>query len=207
MSEETKPGDAGGDRRGRLLAHRALDRGVVVVGFPSAGAAQVYEVVRGDEGELELAHRGTVPVTPSPLGPDSAPDAAGAAGAPLEAARALMARARRQTRFDPYAILEALERERVTYVLIGGLARVIEGSDELTRGVDLTPSTRPENLRRLDVALRSLDARPRDGRALSLDELSTTPLLALESEQRRDQRRARPGPHPRLRRPSPRSQT
>lgn len=93
-----------------------------------------------------------------------------------------MARARRQTRFDPYTILEALERERVTYILIGGLARVIEGSDELTRGVDLTPSTRPENLRRLDVALGSLDARPRDRRALSLDELTTTPLLALDSD-------------------------
>jgi hypothetical protein len=92
-----------------------------------------------------------------------------------------MARARRTTRFDPYAILEALERERVTYVLIGGLARVLEGSDELTRGLDLTPSTRPENLRRLEAALRSLDAHPRYGRALSLDELAT-PLLALESD-------------------------
>jgi hypothetical protein len=92
-----------------------------------------------------------------------------------------MARARRQTRFDPYAILEALERERVSYVLIGGLARVIEGSDELTRGVDLTPSTRPENLRRLELALRSFDARPRDGRALSLADVDAMPLLALES--------------------------
>jgi hypothetical protein len=93
-----------------------------------------------------------------------------------------MARARRTTRFDPYAILEALERERVSYILIGGLARVIEGSDELTSGVDLTPSTRPENLQRLEVALRSLDAHQTDGRDLSLAEVDTTPLLALESE-------------------------
>ncbi|HEY2935280.1 MAG TPA: hypothetical protein VGJ25_01690 [Gaiellaceae bacterium] len=93
-----------------------------------------------------------------------------------------MARARRTTRFDPYAILEALERERVTYILIGGLARVIEGSDELTRGVDVTPSTRPENLRRLEAALRSLDARPRDGRSLSLAEIERAPPLALESD-------------------------
>jgi hypothetical protein len=93
-----------------------------------------------------------------------------------------MARARTTTRFDPYAILEALERERVTYVLIGGLARVLEGSDELTRGVDLTPSTRPENLRRLEVALGSLGARPRDGRSLSVAEIERTPLLALESD-------------------------
>lgn len=93
-----------------------------------------------------------------------------------------MARARRQTRFDPYAILEAVELARVTYILIGGLARVLEGSDELTHGVDLTPSTRPENLRRLEVALKSLDARPRGRRTLSLDELATTPLLALDSD-------------------------
>jgi hypothetical protein len=93
-----------------------------------------------------------------------------------------MARARTPPRFDPYAILEALERERVTYVLIGGLARVLEGSGELTRGVDLTPSTRHENLRRLELALRSVDARPKDGGELSLAEVSTAPLLALESD-------------------------
>lgn len=93
-----------------------------------------------------------------------------------------MPRSRRQTHFDPYAILDALERERVTYILIGGLARVIEGSDELTRGLDLTPSMRPENVRRLEAALSSLDARPRDGRTLSLVELETTPLLSLDSD-------------------------
>jgi hypothetical protein len=74
-----------------------------------------------------------------------------------------------ETTFDPYAILAALERERVAYVLIGGLARVIEGSDELTRGVDLTPSTRPENLRRVEAALRSLNAQRQDGKPLSLE--------------------------------------
>ena len=44
-------------------------------------------------------------------------------------------------RFDPYAILTALERRRVTYVLIGGFARVIQGTEELTLGLDFTPST------------------------------------------------------------------
>lgn len=42
--------------------------------------------------------------------------------------------------------------------MIGGLARVIEGADEMTRGVDITPSTRPENLRRLGEALGELGA-------------------------------------------------
>ena len=39
-----------------------------------------------------------------------------------------MARAR-STSFDPYAILEALERERVTYILIGSFARVVRGAE------------------------------------------------------------------------------
>ena len=72
--------------------------------------------------------------------------------------------------FDPYAILSALERQRVAYVLIGGFARVIQGTDELTHGLDLTPSLRAENLRRLTLALAELDVERVDGRALVLDE-------------------------------------
>ena len=49
-----------------------------------------------------------------------------------------------------------LDRHRVSFVVIGGLARVIGGADEITRGVDITPSTRPENLRRLEEALGEL---------------------------------------------------
>src|SRR6266508_2884672 len=55
--------------------------------------------------------------------------------------------------FDPYANLTALERRRVTYVLIGGFARIIQGTEELTHGLDLVPSLRAENLRRLGLAL------------------------------------------------------
>ena len=68
--------------------------------------------------------------------------------------------------FDPYALLAALERRRVAYVLIGGFARVIQGTDELTHGLDLTPSLRAENLRRLALALTELDAERVDGRDL-----------------------------------------
>ena len=67
--------------------------------------------------------------------------------------------------FDPYAILTALERRRVTYVVIGGFARVVQGTDELTHGVDLAPSMRAENLRRLALALGDLDADRVDGQA------------------------------------------
>jgi hypothetical protein len=58
--------------------------------------------------------------------------------------------------FDPYAIIAALERHRVGYVVIGGLARVIHGADEITHGLDVTPSLRDENLRRLSLALADL---------------------------------------------------
>jgi transcriptional regulator with XRE-family HTH domain len=62
------------------------------------------------------------------------------------------------TEFDPYALFEALERQRVGYVVIGGLARVIHGSGELTRGLDVVPSLRENNLRHLAGALEDLGA-------------------------------------------------
>jgi hypothetical protein len=61
--------------------------------------------------------------------------------------------------FDPYALLEALERERASYVVIGAFARVVHGSAETTRGLDVVPSLRDENLRRVGRALDDLDAR------------------------------------------------
>ncbi len=58
--------------------------------------------------------------------------------------------------FDPYALLRQLERNEVAYVLIGGLARVLHGTGEVTSGVDITPAVRPSNLRRLQSALEDL---------------------------------------------------
>jgi hypothetical protein len=89
-----------------------------------------------------------------------------------------------KARFDPYAIVHALEDARVTYVLIGGLARVLQGSDELTRGLDLTPSPHPKNLEKLQTALERLNARRVDGRPLDpagLD-LGREPVLDLASD-------------------------
>jgi hypothetical protein len=85
--------------------------------------------------------------------------------------------------FDPYAILAALERQRVSYVLIGGLARVIQGTDELTHGLDLAPSLRGENLRRLGLALDELDAKRVDGKRIVLEEttIREQPLIELDS--------------------------
>ena len=85
--------------------------------------------------------------------------------------------------FDPYAILNELERERVAYVVVGALARVIQGADEITAGIDLTPSPREENLERLERALERLGAKCTDGRPLELAEIvsSVQPVVALET--------------------------
>lgn len=95
-----------------------------------------------------------------------------------------MSRPSTQRRFDPYAILAALEQERATYILIGAFARVIEGSDEITLGVDLTPSTRPGNLHRLELALARINARRADSREPELQrtDFEIEPVVELETD-------------------------
>jgi len=85
--------------------------------------------------------------------------------------------------FDPHALLETLERQRVTYIVVGGLGRVIHGSDELTDGLDIVPSTRDENLRRLGLALEELNARRSDGKTPALErDLAREPVLELQTD-------------------------
>jgi len=74
--------------------------------------------------------------------------------------------------FDPRGLLAGLHRHYVNYVLIGGLARVIRGTDEITNGVDICPSLRPDNVERLGEALEELEARRADRRRLVVDEES-----------------------------------
>jgi len=82
--------------------------------------------------------------------------------------------------FDPIAVMQALDRQRVTYIVIGGLGRVIHGSDELTHGLDIVPSTREENLRRLGLALDELNAqRPKGARPDLQRDLGREPVLEL----------------------------
>jgi hypothetical protein len=86
-------------------------------------------------------------------------------------------------RFDPYALLQALERQRVTYVVVGALGRVLHGSGELTDGLDIVPSTRAENLRRLGLALEELTARRPNGEPLALEQdLPGDEILELETD-------------------------
>ena len=84
-----------------------------------------------------------------------------------------MAGAERQ--FDPYAILAALERNYVDYAVIGGLARVLRGTFELTRGVDICPSLAEDNIERLSQAVRELESRQRsiDARTLISQEITS----------------------------------
>ena len=55
-------------------------------------------------------------------------------------------------------LFEVLDRHRVTYVLIGGLAAVYHGSPFPTEDADITPLADPANLSRLAAALRELNA-------------------------------------------------
>ena len=89
-----------------------------------------------------------------------------------------------RAKFDPYGLLQALDRHRVTFVVIGGFARIVQGTEEMTYGLDITPSTRDENLRRLDLALRDVGAKRADGRQLNLDPdaLASQPVHELTTE-------------------------
>ena len=93
-----------------------------------------------------------------------------------------MADARR--RFDPYGVLQTLDRHRVSYVVIGAFARVLQGTEEVTRGIDIAPSTRGHNLRRLDDALSEMSATRTDGRALDVSGsgLDESPVLELATD-------------------------
>jgi hypothetical protein len=87
-------------------------------------------------------------------------------------------------RFDPYGALQALDRHRVKYVVVGGFARVLQGAEEITRGIDIVPSARADNLGRLEKALREIHARPTGAQELQAVELSASdgPVLELTTD-------------------------
>lgn len=72
--------------------------------------------------------------------------------------------------FDPYALLASLESERIGYVVIGAFARVVHGSGETTRGIDIAPSLRDDDLRRLAQVLAELGSK---GDAIEPERLAT----------------------------------
>ena len=89
-----------------------------------------------------------------------------------------------RARFAPYGLLQALDRNGVSYIVIGGFARIVQGTEEMTYGLEVVPSTRPENLRRLDAALREIEARRPGGRSLTIDEntIAAQPVLQFQTE-------------------------
>ncbi|HEY5693163.1 MAG TPA: hypothetical protein VIR14_01525 [Gaiellaceae bacterium] len=89
-----------------------------------------------------------------------------------------------QPHFDPYAILQELDRARIGFVVVGGLARVIQGSDEVTEGVDVAPSLNKESLRRLGRALENMNACRVDGQPLDVTGLDPQrePVVELTSD-------------------------
>lgn len=79
--------------------------------------------------------------------------------------------------FLPERILAVLVEHEVLFVLIGGMGAAAHGSPVPTRDVDVTPEASRENLNRLALALRALDARVRhpdipEGLAFSCDATS-----------------------------------
>jgi len=74
--------------------------------------------------------------------------------------------------FDPYAILQALEADRIAYVVVGAFARVVHGSAETTRGIDISPSLRDDDLRRLARVIDQLGGRGPDGTSVTPEQLA-----------------------------------
>ncbi len=87
---------------------------------------------------------------------------------------------RASTLFDPYELLGVLQRQGVSFVVIGAFARVVQGTRELTDNLDITPSMRDDNLSRLEHALNDLEARRVDGKPLDLRKLGG-PVLELKT--------------------------
>ena len=87
--------------------------------------------------------------------------------------------AERPPKFDPLGVLNTLDRHRVAYIVIGGFGRVVRGTEEVTRGLDIVPSTKPDNLQKLEDALDELAARKEDGKRVAEADLASQEAIVL----------------------------
>jgi hypothetical protein len=85
----------------------------------------------------------------------------------------------RERPLDPYAIFEALEADRIAYVVVGAFARVVHGSAETTRGIDISPSLRDDDLRRVARVIDQLGGRAPDGRPITPEEVAARERTAI----------------------------
>lgn len=82
-------------------------------------------------------------------------------------------------------IVEALNRRRVKYVVIGGVAAILQGVPlPRTLDLDITPASDPENSRRLARVLRDIEAKLRapgleEGIEIALDERTFTGMVTM----------------------------
>ncbi len=60
--------------------------------------------------------------------------------------------------FDPIPILRTLQRHRVAFIVVGGIAAIAQGSPLPTYDLDVTPARDLENLDRVAAALDELEA-------------------------------------------------
>jgi hypothetical protein len=60
--------------------------------------------------------------------------------------------------FQPHLIVDALERHQVEYIIVGGLAGNILGSDSITHDLDICYRREPANFKALAAALKDVEA-------------------------------------------------
>jgi hypothetical protein len=77
---------------------------------------------------------------------------------------------------DVRRVVEALDRQGVEYLMVGGVATRFHGAERLTKDIDLVPSSDADNLDRLAASLRDLGAFLRVG-GMSDDEARALPLV------------------------------
>lgn len=80
-----------------------------------------------------------------------------------------------QPGLDLHRLFETLDRHRVRYVIIGGIAAIAHGNQRATFDLDVTPHPDPANLTRLAGALTELNARLRGIDGLDHDLSPTDP--------------------------------